>query len=62
MQKQIIVEVLPTGEVKIDALGFTGQACAKATALIEKALGTVTAKGRKPEFYRDQAQAQQQGH
>lgn len=62
MQKQIIVEVLPDGQIKIDAIGFQGSACAKATALLEKALGQVTQRGKKPEFYRDQQQQQQQGH
>lgn len=49
--KTIIVEVSPTGEVKIDAVGFKGNACQQATAAIEKALGTVTAKAFKPEAH-----------
>jgi hypothetical protein len=47
--KTIIVEISTTGEVKIDAVGFTGNACEKATAAIEAALGKTVSRQRKPE-------------
>ena len=51
------VEVLvpvddPDEAVVIDAQNFTGEACSLATKAFEKALGTVTAKKTKPEFYK----------
>ncbi len=58
MAKTIEVIVNPTGEVKIDALGFKGADCEKATAFLEKALGQTESKQKKPEFYR-QAQTVQ---
>jgi hypothetical protein len=51
MAKQIEVIVQPTGEVKIDAVGFKGADCEKATAFLEKALGQTTSKQKKPEFH-----------
>jgi len=48
--KQIIVEITPDGEVRIDALGFRGTACEKATAEIEKALGVPVTRKKKPEY------------
>jgi hypothetical protein len=49
--KQLVVTVAPDGTVKIDAIGFKGNACEKATAAIEKALGTPKGpSAKKPEF------------
>ena len=44
--------VQPNGQLKIDAVGFSGPDCERATAFLEKALGTVKAKAKKPDFYR----------
>ena len=53
MTRQTIeVVVDPAGGIKIDALGFTGADCEKATAFLEKALGCVTQTTKKPEYYR----------
>lgn len=41
----------PTGEVAIEAVGFKGKSCEKATAAFAKALGTTTKKTLKPEYY-----------
>ena len=49
--KQIIIEVSPEGELKIEAVGFKGAACVKATEAFEKALGVVKSKTKKPEYY-----------
>lgn len=51
MAKTIEVIVQPTGEVKIDALGFKGADCEKATAFLEKALGQTMSKQKKPEYH-----------
>jgi Protein of unknown function (DUF2997) len=49
--KSIIIEVSPAGEVKIEAVGFKGAACEKATAALEKALGAPSGRKRKPEYH-----------
>lgn len=51
--QQLIVEVSPAGSVKIDAKGFKGNGCAKATEQIEIVLGGATPrdKKKKPEFF-----------
>ena len=51
MARQIEVIVSPAGEIKIDAVGFKGGDCEKATAFLEAALGTPGKKVKKPEYY-----------
>lgn len=58
MAKTIEVIVNTGGQIKIDAAGFKGADCEKATAFLEKALGTVKGRQKKPE-YRQRVQAQQ---
>jgi len=62
--KQIIIEVTPEGEVKIEAVGFKGHACEAATKAIEEARGVVSSRMRKPEFQQSALTAGQQkvGH
>ena len=50
--KTIEVVVQPSGELQIDAVGFSGADCEKATAFLEEALGPVGQKQRKPQYYR----------
>ncbi len=59
MAKTIEIIVMPDGQLKIDAVGFKGADCEKATAFLEKALGQVKGKQKKPEYHR-QVQNQQQ--
>ena len=59
--KTIDVIVGPDGGIKIEATGFKGADCEKATAFLEKALGTVGKKTRKPEYYRRERLRQRQG-
>ena len=60
MQKSIEIIVSPSGEVSIDAVGFKGADCEKATAYLEKALGVVVNKSKKPECsQRTQTKTQQ---
>lgn len=52
--KQVIVTVSPAGSVQIDAKGFTGNACEKATEQLHVVLGGTGAavnKKRKPDFF-----------
>ena len=52
-QKQIIVIVNPDGNISIEASGFKGPACAKATAALEEAMGKVTTKKKTPEWHQE---------
>lgn len=49
--KTIEVIIGPAGEIKIDALGFKGPDCEKATSFLEKALGVIKEHRKKPEYY-----------
>lgn len=57
--KTIHVTVDPTGKIEIEAVGFRGADCEKATAFLEQALGKVNRKEHKPEFYRSSVRAAQ---
>ncbi|MDF2720708.1 MAG: hypothetical protein K0Q59_383 [Paenibacillus sp.] len=49
--KQIIITVGPDGAVSIEAQNYKGNECEEATRPFEEALGQVTNKKRKPEYY-----------
>lgn len=51
--REIIVDINHIGDVKIDAQGFTGNSCSKATEQLEVVLGGGMAKKKdtKPEYY-----------
>ena len=51
MKRTIEVTVSPRGEILIDAMGFKGADCEKATRFLEEALGVVGAKQKKPEYH-----------
>jgi hypothetical protein len=53
MSAEIVIDISPAGNVKIEANGFTGSSCAKATEEIELALGGAASRKRapKPEYY-----------
>ena len=50
-QRQVVVVFNPDGTTKIEALGFKGQGCTEATAVIEQALtgGGAVDRHMKPE-------------
>ena len=50
--RSIEVVVHSSGELEIEAFGFKGADCEKATAFLEQALGRITTKQRKPEYHR----------
>lgn len=60
--KQVIVECAPDGTVKIEAVGFQGNACEKATAEIERALGQVKSRSKKPEYFQANKRTQTTGN
>ena len=49
--KTIEVVIEPDGGLKIEAVGFKGADCQQATAFLEKALGRVSGRSKKPEYY-----------
>lgn len=49
--KTIIVRINPDGTAEVEAVGFKGKTCEKATAAIEEALGKVTRTKKKPEWH-----------
>jgi len=48
---QVEIVISPTGEIKIDAQGFKGAECTKATEALSKALGDVAKETNKPERF-----------
>ena len=58
--KTIEILITPAGQLTINAAGFAGLDCEKATAFLEQALGAVTTKQRKPEYYRRALRQQRQ--
>jgi len=59
--KTIEIIVNTDGSLKIDAVGFSGPDCEKATRFLEEVLGKVTGKQKKPEHYRQVQRHQQVG-
>ena len=59
--KTITIEINNDGEVVIETLGFKGEACAKATEAIEKALGVPSSRKKKPEYYDQSSNTQKVG-
>lgn len=58
--EQIIINISPAGNVKMDAQGFTGQGCAAATQELELLLNGGTRKRKeKPEFFAPGVSTQQ---
>ena len=60
MRKSIEVTIKTDGKVEIEAIGFKGGACEKATQAIEAALGTVSTRKKKPEYYQQNTSANTQ--
>lgn len=51
MRKQIIIDIKKDGTSKIEAVGYVGNSCEKATEPFEELLGTVEGKDYKNEYY-----------
>jgi hypothetical protein len=53
MMKEIVIDITPAGSVVVEAKGFKGVGCDKATEQIEIAIGGTGERGkkRKPEAY-----------
>ena len=50
-KRSIEVTVSPIGDILIDAVGFKGADCEKATRFLEEALGAAGQKQKKPEYH-----------
>jgi hypothetical protein len=61
VKRTIEVVVSPTGDISIEAVGFKGADCGKATQFLEEALGVCTQKQRKPEYHQAAVQNSTQG-
>lgn len=61
MKRTIEIVISPSGEIQIDAVGFQGADCERATKFLESALGVVGGKQRKPEFHCSTRKQQQIG-
>jgi len=60
MKKAVQIIIQSNGFVAIDAVGFTGADCEKATQYLEEALGTVDRRNKKPEYNQKRKAGQQQ--
>ena len=58
--KTIEIIIGTTGEIQIDAVGFKGPDCERATAFLEEALGVVGKKIKKPEYHQHSTRVSQQ--
>ena len=51
MMKTIEILISPDGQINIEAVGFQGADCEQATAFLEKSLGKLNKRTRKPDYY-----------
>lgn len=51
MKSTIEVLVYPAGEIRIEAHGFKGSDCERATRYLEEALGNAKDRVKKPEYF-----------
>jgi hypothetical protein len=49
--EEIIIDIDPEGNVRIEGKGIKGPDCLKLTAAIEEAIGTVTSRQKTAEFF-----------
>ena len=61
MKPTIEIIIGLAGEIKIDAIGFKGVDCDKATRFLEEALGVAGQKTKKPEYFQRTKQQQRLG-
>ncbi len=60
MSRNIEIIIGVGGEIQIDAVGFKGPDCEKATKFLEEALGVVGQKIKKPEYHQRSTRTNQQ--
>lgn len=52
MSRKILVRINPSGDITVEAEGFHGKGCEAATKAIEKALGKISSRTRKPDYWK----------
>lgn len=55
--KKIIITIGQDGKLDLEAEGYHGKGCEQATAFLEKALGSVKARKKKPVYFQQQTTA-----
>ena len=60
MNRTIEIIVSPEGDISINAIGFQGPDCEKATRALEEALGAVANRVKKPEYHASTTAKRQQ--
>ena len=60
MNRTIEIIIETTGEIQLDAVGFKGPDCEKATRFLEEALGVVGQETKKPEYHQRSTRVSQQ--
>ncbi|PIU32867.1 MAG: hypothetical protein COT06_00445 [Syntrophobacteraceae bacterium CG07_land_8_20_14_0_80_61_8] len=58
MKRQIIVDIIDDGEVKIETRGYQGRACVEEAQFLKDLLGTETARQLTPAYYQREGQRQ----
>jgi hypothetical protein len=51
--KEIIIDILDTGEIKITTKGFSGKSCIEETEFIKEILGEETSRELTPAYYQE---------
>lgn len=49
--EEILIDIGPNGDVKVEGVGIKGPDCVKLTAEIEAAIGSVQKRAQKAEFH-----------
>lgn len=60
-QKGLTIDITPDGGVVIEAQGYTGPECRKATEALEKALGKTTGERLTADFHKAPPRVTQKG-
>ena len=60
MNRTIEIIIAPSGEIQIDAVGFKGPDCEKATRFLEAAIGVLRQTTKKPDYHQHSTRISQQ--
>lgn len=56
-KEEFEITIGPNGEIQIEVKGTKGKSCVELTAFLERALGEVTSRDLKPEYYQQEDKA-----
>jgi hypothetical protein len=56
--KEIVIDILDSGEVKIETKGFHGKGCVEESQFLKDLLGKETARQLTPAYYQSEGQKQ----